>query len=243
PSAAGDPAKGRSLIESEGCIACHTLRDGAPASNRQVAPALEALGTTGGCLSPHPGPDVPVYQIGPEQRRDLVAFLESYRGRPDVGPAPAYELRARVRQLRCVACHQVDGAGPIATLAEASPSLTGVGAKLRTGWLDRVLTGRARVRRWQELRMPDYDPAHSRPLPAAFAKAAGVEPGDGAAAAHGPDAQPGAGFLGTDPKAKGMGCIGCHDWGSHKSLGEDGPQLLSAAERLRYEWYYRWMLN
>ncbi len=243
PSTGGDPAKGRTLIESEGCIACHALRDGAPAANRQSAPALEALPASGGCLAPHPGPNVPLYQLSPEQRRNLVAFLEWYRAHPDVSPAPAYELRARVRQLRCVACHQVDGAGPTATLAEATPSLTGIGGKLRTAWLDRVLTGRARVRRWQELRMPDYDPAHARPLAVVFAKTAGVEPGDGAVAAHGPDAQPGAGFLGTDPKTKGMGCIGCHDWGAHKSLGEDGPQLINAAERLRYEWYCRWMLN
>ena len=77
----------------------------------------------------------------------------------------------------------MDGAGPTAALAEATPSLTGIGAKLRTKWLDRVLTGRARVRRWQELRMPDYDPAQARPLAVAFAKAAGVEPGDGVMAA------------------------------------------------------------
>jgi len=242
PSAGGDPAKGRALIEAEGCIACHALRDGASATNRQSPPALEALATSGGCLAGRPGPNVPLYRLSSEQGRDLEAFLAWYRAHPDVSSAPAYELRARVRQFRCVACHQVDGAGPTATLAEATPTLTGIGAKLRTKWLDRVLIGRARVRRWQDLRMPDYDPAHARPLAAAFAKAAGVEPGDGA---PGPDSQQaqGAGFLGTDPKAKGMGCIGCHDWGSHKSLGEDAPQLISAAERLRYEWYYRWMLN
>jgi mono/diheme cytochrome c family protein len=245
PSTGGDPVRGRALIESEGCIACHTLRDGTPAVNRQSAPALESLSPSGGCLAAHPGPNVPLYQVSPEQRRDLDAFLTWYRAHPDVIPAPTYELRARVRQMRCVNCHQVDGAGPTAALAEATPSLAGIGAKLRTAWLDRVLTGRARVRRWQELRMPDYDPAHARPLTAAFAKAAGVPPGDGAMAAHGSEAQQaqGAGFLGTDPKQKGMGCIGCHDWGTHKSLGEDGPQLISAAERLRYDWYYRWMLN
>ena len=210
--------------------------------NRHSAPPLEGLATSGGCLARSPAPNVPLYRISQEQRRDLEAFLTWYRAHPDVSRAPTYELGARVRQFRCVACHQVDGAGPAATLAESTPSLTGIGAKLRTKWLDRVLTCCARVRRWQELRMPDYDPAHARPLAASFAKAAGAEPGDGV---RGPDSQhaEGAGYIGTDPKAKGMGCIGCHDWGSHKSLGEDGPQLISAAERLRYEWYYRWMLN
>src|SRR5262249_1450662 len=115
PVSGGDLAKGRTLIESQGCIACHALRDGAPFANRQSAPALEGLAPPGGCLAPHPGPSVPVYQLRAEQRRDLVAFLEWYRAHPDVSPATAYELRARLRQLRCVACHQVDGAGPTAT--------------------------------------------------------------------------------------------------------------------------------
>src|SRR5207249_5468104 len=54
PSAGGDPAKGRALIEAEGCIACHALRDGASATNRQSPPALEALATSGGCLAGRP---------------------------------------------------------------------------------------------------------------------------------------------------------------------------------------------
>ena len=67
---------------------------------------------------------------------DLDAFLAWYRAHPDVSSAPTYELRARVRQLRCVACHQVDGAGPTATLAEATPSLTGRcrGPSASRGW-------------------------------------------------------------------------------------------------------------
>ena len=38
-----------------------------------------------------------------------------------------------------------------------------------------------------------------------------------------------------------MGCIGCHDWGENRSLGEHGPQLVSVGARLRYDWYVRWM--
>jgi hypothetical protein len=40
-----------------------------------------------------------------------------------------------------------------------------------------------------------------------------------------------------------MACIGCHDWGKNKALGEEGPQLMNVTERLRYDWYYRWMMN
>ena len=50
-------------------------------------------------------------------------------------------------------------------------------------------------------------------------------------------------MIGADAKKGGLACIGCHDWGPAKSTGEDGPQLISAAHRLRYDWFHRWMLN
>jgi hypothetical protein len=93
--------------------------------------------------------------------------------------------------------------------------------------------------------MPDYDPRHAAALAGAFAKAEGFAPGDGPGgpALSAPQAARGVGMIGTDPRQKGMGCIGCHDWGEYKSLGEEGPQLINAAERLRYRWYDRWMRN
>jgi mono/diheme cytochrome c family protein len=238
----GDAARGRALMESEGCLACHRVNG---AQSRQSVAPLERVSPGQGCLAPKPAAKVPQYHFTPEQRVALDAFLTFYRSRPDVSPAPVYDLRARVRQFRCVVCHELDGAAPAAALAEATPPLTGAGAKLRTGWIDRVLTGRARVRKWQEIRMPDYDPRHAHPLTAAFAKYSGVSPGDGESApsSTGEQQTQGAGFMGTDARKKGMGCIGCHDWGTHKSLGEEAPQLISVTDRLRNDWFHRWMLN
>jgi hypothetical protein len=84
-----------------------------------------------------------------------------------------------------------------------------------------------------------------RPWLASFAKAEGLAPGDGPpppAFAAAKSAE-GIGMLGTNPSKKGMSCIGCHDWGAFKSLGEEGPQLLGVAARLRYDWFERWMRN
>jgi mono/diheme cytochrome c family protein len=241
----GDAARGKGLVESQGCIACHALADGTTLANRQAAPALEQLSAGRGCLAEKPGTHVPQYRLAAADRTALDAFLTWYRAHPDVSPAPVHRLEMKLRQLRCTACHEVDSTGPTATLAEATPPLTGAGAKLRGSWLDQVLTKRARVRRWQTLRMPDYDARHVGGMAAAFARAAGVQPGDGPVSPRPAEdgVARGAGLIGTDPKMKGMACIGCHDWGSHKSLGEEGPQLINTAERLRYDWYHRWMLN
>jgi mono/diheme cytochrome c family protein len=240
----GDPVKGKALVQSSGCIACHELREGAPLLNGQEAKPLAALSAGQGCLAAEPPPQAPRYHLTGEQRAALNAFAGWYARHPDISPAPVYEVQTRLRQFRCTACHQTELGGTAPALSEATPPLTGAGAKLRTRWIERVLTDGARSRHWQKLRMPDYDARHALPLAAALAKADGVAPGDGP---HHEitEAQKtrGGGLLGTDPKQKGMACIGCHDWGKYKSLGEEGPQLIDAGERLRYDWYFRWMLN
>ncbi|MGH9631240.1 MAG: hypothetical protein ACRD7E_23290, partial [Bryobacteraceae bacterium] len=200
----GDAARGRRLVESEGCLACHTLQNGA---NQQSAPRLDMLTPNRGCLTAA-SQKVPRYRLTDDQRAALSAFLTWYKSHPDVSLAPIHDLPIRVRQLRCVACHELDGSGPTAVIAEATPPLTGVGEKLRTSWLEQVLVDRARSRTWQTLRMPDYDARQARALAAAFAQAGGVAPGDGPPAPEATAEQQaqGAGFIGTDPRKKGMAC-------------------------------------
>jgi mono/diheme cytochrome c family protein len=238
PWTAGDPQRGKALVESLGCLACHALRDAGPLQNRQVSPLLEKLSGDGECRGTH-------YRLSPPQREALRAFLTRYRRQPDVSPAPVHQLYGRLEQLRCAACHALDHLRPPVALAEAAPPLTDAGAKLRTGWIEQVMTKRQRSRRWLELRMPEYGPGHSKTLAVAFAKAAGMEPGDGPAAPAATEAHRtrGAGMIGADPRRSGLACIGCHDWGSYKSLGEEAPQLIDITRRLRWDWYYRWMLD
>ncbi len=224
PFEPGDPARGRQLVESRGCLSCHAL---AAHQNRQQAPQLDQLSPERSC--PH-------YRLEGEPRDAVVAFLSSRQRHPDVSPAPIHQLARRVGQLRCLACHGS---------AQGAPDLLEAGAKLRTVWLEQALTGPARARPYQDLRMPHYDPRHARSLAPAFAKAAGVEPGDGAGAPSLAEAhrKRGAGMLGADAAQGGLACVGCHDWGRHQSLGEEGPQLINTTQRLRYDWFSRWMWN
>jgi hypothetical protein len=91
--------------------------------------------------------------------------------------------------------------------------------------------------------MPHYEPAQVAGLLEGFAKAEGLNPTDESAepARSAADADRGWGMLGTSPEKSGMACVSCHDWGDKKAQGEHGPDLLSAGERLRYEWFHRWM--
>ncbi|MDX1984510.1 MAG: c-type cytochrome, partial [Bryobacteraceae bacterium] len=231
----GDAARGRAVVETSGCLACHELTG---ARNQKQAKPMMRIAASADC------PDARYTMTAP-QRQAIAAFLKDYRAHPDRGPAPLFTLGERLREFRCVACHQTDSAGPLATLPEAVPSLAGVGQKLRTSWIDQVLSGKQRIHSQHEIRMPHYSPDQVRGWVPAFAKAEGLAPGDGPEPPNFTSRQneQGLGLVGTNPGKGGMGCIGCHDWGENKSLGEEGPQLMSLSSRLRFDWYQRWMLN
>ena len=93
--------------------------------------------------------------------------------------------------------------------------------------------------------MPAYYPDQVEPLINAFVKASGLNPR--AASTEPVTSQNnllhGLKLLGNEVESEGLGCIGCHDWGNHQAQGERGPQLVGAAQRLRYEWYRRLMLD
>jgi mono/diheme cytochrome c family protein len=244
PWQAGDPVSGKRLIVSKGCLACHVLNDPTPLANGQTAPRLEKLAPERGCLAGDPK-GVPRYRLSADQRLAIQAFLRNYQHQPDRSPAPVYSFRRTLELLRCVACHQIDSQAPTGSPAEAAPPLTDTGGKLRTGWIAEVLTNRKRALSGIELRMPHYNAGAVMPLIEGFAKSSGVEPGNGMAAPPASDAVRTRGVekLGFNVKSGGMACLGCHDWGEFKSQGEQGPQLMSVAERLRYDWFQRWMLD
>jgi cytochrome c2 len=242
PLEAGDAGRGRALVRSAGCLSCHDLEDGARVPDESRAPRLEELRDSGGCLAEEPR-GVPRYRLAAPDREVLAAFLRSYRAHPDRAPAPVFRFRADVRVFGCTSCHQLDRQAPSGAPGEAVPPLTDTGAKLRTAWIAEVLGNRRRVQSYLELRMPHYDARATRSLPEGFARASGVEPGDGPAAppAAREESARGLDLLGMNTRKGGMACVGCHDWGAFKSQGEHAPQLADAVQRLRYDWYVRWM--
>ena len=236
----GDADRGKQRFENAGCVACHQLEG---ATNRLAAPAMADLDSEQGCLSESPAQPAPIFSLEPSEREALRAFVAFYKANPDRTRAPIHDFRARLEQLRCNACHEVEGRPAQAALAEQAPSLNGLGDKMQTSWLRRVLSQPTDTYDWLELRMPHYHPQHVGALAEGFAKAAGLEPGAGEAPPELTAIQrvEGRKALGVLPDQGGMGCIGCHGWDEHESLGEHGPNLARASDRLRYDWFLRWM--
>ena len=238
PVVGGDVARGRRLVQTAGCLACHAL-EGIQAEH--VAPELAALNSSQGCMSETGSTRVPRYRLAAGQRDALRNFIDSYRRTPDRVPAPTFDLQRRLRQLRCQSCHEIDGQAPTGVIAEDAPPLTGIGRKLKAPWIARVISSKEVSLDWQQLRMPNYGSTHAARLASALAMSAGVDPREAPTAPPAGDVQSGHNMLGVSSETSGMGCIGCHGWQQFPSLGENGPNLFEVGRRLRYPWFERWM--
>src|SRR5262249_24337805 len=103
----GDPERGRKLVESSGCLNCHTLQ----AENTFKAPPFKDFtkdAWTRGCLRATPAAKAPQFGLPEDQGLAVVAWAA--RGRPGLDrETPAEYAELKVRELRCMACHKRDG--------------------------------------------------------------------------------------------------------------------------------------
>jgi cbb3-type cytochrome oxidase cytochrome c subunit len=249
---------GAKLVVGKGCVNCHAVEAGGnPVEPAAAFPPLEAVkkaaaGT--GCLSATADPaERPAYSLAEPEREAIAAFLAD--GLTGAGsPSPAHAARAAVRRFNCLNCHTKDGEGGLsAELAERMrlmeraenaddvrpPTLTGIGHKARPSWLKAVLTDGGRARPWVQLRMPQYGPAQVGHLPHGLAALEGVAPDD---SVHAVKRTPEAVAAGRAIIGKGgLGCISCHDIAGVPNTGTRGPDLATVGQRVRYDWYERWL--
>lgn len=253
---AGDwAALGRQLLTSKGCVNCHAANDGGQPLPTAATPGLRSI-KAGGCLAETPAAGkVPAYALSADQRAALTAFLADGLTGPGVA-APSQQARVALKRFNCLNCHSRDGEGGIPdglaavmktyeTAENAEdlypPRLTGVGHKLRAPWFDDVLLKAGRSRPWMGLRMPQYGPDHVAFLSYAVPKLEGAVPTDAVGATAVTPAKVEAGRTLAGKTATGFGCIACHDISGVRGGGTRGPDLATINQRLRLDWYGRWM--
>jgi hypothetical protein len=210
-----------------------------------------------GCLAVFDAPRQPaVPRYGASLDRAAVeAFLAGARSSPGT-PAPGELARLTIERFHCTGCHQRDGRGGLdaellarllitqqAEAAEAvvPPPLTAVTDRLLAPHLRRVLEEDARVRPWMGLKMPHFGREHLAQLPAGLAAL------DAAPLAEEPHSPPPDAALSEAGRTlvgnRGFGCIKCHDLLGVASRGTRGPELSTAPQRVRFDWYQRWMTD
>ena len=159
-----------------------------------------------------------------------------------LSPAPLQEFHQLARQLKCADCHEFYGpAKRELEGAEAPPSLTDSGNKLRASWLEQVLVHNKRVRPWMKL-APEHGGEAARPLVRLFAQQAGAEPGEGPTVTPPSPPQVAEGVKLLGKGEGGLACINCHDFAGHRSAGDlRGPDMTEMHARIRTDWLLRWL--
>ena len=231
--------RGRALVKSARCGACHELP-------KEVLPSKVPIqNLERGCLSKVTAPGVPNYSLSETQRLALRLFLKN--ATDPFLEAQAVELT--LQALNCVACHERKGEGGpdparkayflgdqnLGDTGRYPPPLTGVGRKLRLDWMEKVLWGENRVRAYLQTKMPIYGKA-TADLAGALARVDGQTEKTFSSE----DDAAGRKLLGTQG---GLGCITCHRWGERASLGIQALDLSSLGQRLRVEWLREYLVD
>lgn len=237
--------RGRVLYAELGCASCH---DSGPAR----AVPLAELDPRRGCLAREPEGAAPRYRFAPGEREDLVAALRAKT--PPIRTA-AERLEPELTRLACGACHERGAlAGPsderrgyfqvasgldLGDQGRFPPSLERAGAKLKPAWFHAVLESDGRARPYMKTRMPQFGAANVSALPELFA-AADASLRDEREPEFSPEAvEAGKQLAGT----KGLGCIQCHDFAGHPSIGIPAVDLAKVHERIYPGWFRELLMD
>ncbi len=246
--------QGRTLFATVGCASCHSMTiDGKAIASELKAKPLSELGASSGCLAEKIPGKAPKYGLTSTQRASLALGIKA-----QPAEATSETVHRTLAAMNCYACHQRDRLGGVEQARDAffesrqkemgeegrlPPTLTGVGDKLRPEWLRHVLHNSADDRKqYMVTKMPKFGPNNVEPLVGMFAS---VD--------QKPDSMPKADFLEPDYRVKAAGrhlvggqalsCIKCHDFGPHPSTGVRAINLTTMTQRLRPDWFYRYVLD
>ncbi len=266
----GDPARGRKLFTTAGCLNCHTASG---VSNDAKMPMLSTIAKTDGntgCLASTPDKrnGVPDFGLTDAQRSALEAFTQT--GFDSLKRDVPIEFAERqITVLDCAACHERDGRQDTWTSLsdeidsivsklppeqanseqfspdQSRPPLTWVGEKLRPQWMASFIAGKIdyKPRPWLRGRMPSF-PARADGI----AKGLAMEHGFPPVAPAQPRPDPRLAEIGQKLVSKegGFSCVMCHSVGSQKAIApfdSPAPNFAHVSERLTHEYFERWMLN
>ncbi len=268
PLGAEAVARGKKSYEVLGCARCHALTPAAAADVTIGARPLASLDLSRGCLAEAASSQgrAPRYTLTSDVRTALRSGLASLRAITAAGasPAPLERARDHFALNHCGACHELAGRGGVgewngyfrsrveADLGDEGrlpPRLDGVGWKLQSAWLARVIGEGARARPYLATRMPHFSNEVEDALVGGLAALDGEwrtdDVGviaDGLVTAGGPPAEQRAQDGRKLAGSGGLNCITCHSFGDRPSAGTPGLDFTQFGKRLRREWWTTYAL-
>lgn len=243
----GDALAGKRAFQSLRCDACHDVGGRREGFIRGDLPRLVELRgqVLAGCLQQEHSRG-PAYGLDDFQRNAIVAAIRSL---DSTGVATVEQrLQHRMMQLNCYACHQRDDLGGVGRDRQAHfhtvgnidlgdegrlpPPLSGVGRKIRTAWMTRVLAGnKADIRPHMTIRMPKFHRVQVDELPKWFASV------DSAVVLPSDPKQTNQKLVQAGRELMDVGCVQCHRFDGFALPGVVGVDLAGITGRLNREWF------
>ena len=242
-------ATGKLMFQQLRCANCHTdfQSEETPASAKiEIANSkLEA-----GCLSQAAG-RWPNFHLKPDESESIRAWL-----REPVELSDKQKVEVTLTSLNCIACHAREDLGGVSVdrnphfkttnlnlgdQGRIPPTLTNVGAKLKTEWLRDVMVNQRSIRPYMKTRMPQYGEetiGHLFKLfedndqlskPQIFAKFKDQKE----------TREKGHVIAGN----AGLNCVACHTYQFRVSDTMPAVDLTEMAQRLKKDWFYQYMLD
>lgn len=253
--------RGKEAFVAVGCASCHTLGENHPIERRPMSSIpFESLAgaATDGCIAPTETPrenGQVMYSLSSRDRTALKLFLEEAASWI-TDQSPARVASASLVRMNCLACHTyADAGGPERAVAayfeslddadlgdegRIPPTLSHIGSKLNAAWMREVLENAGVARPYMATRMPQFGTANVEHLPETLRAASGVTSVQDDGPTHPEDfASIGRHLVGIG----GFNCIQCHSIAGRAGVNVPGPDLALAPERLRHEYFERWILE
>lgn len=234
PTDAAVLARGKTLVQSSGCLNCHSLKLDNQFKAKPLA-ALAAATWTGGCLAEAPAGKAPHFAFAKAEREALRALGATDRVSLK-RHVPVEFAERQSRNLNCASCHgQLDGFTRYEQL----------GGKLKPEWMAQFIAGDIpyKPRHWLAHRMPAF-PRYAAEFATGLAMTHGFPPRTPAEPPHDPElAKAGQKLIGVDG---GFSCISCHSVGAVKAaqvFESEGVNFAYVTERVQRAYFERWMRN
>lgn len=264
----GNVARGKQLVVSHNCAACHNDLEPNPNKLADFNTILSTNWQQKGCASEKPSAKSPRFNLTTQQRKLLEQFrAEKGKNAPQaLAHTSSHDYTDRqFKSLNCIACHSRDEEPSLLASIHAQsqhlmkgvpvddrnkvdqsrPQLTYIGEMLHTDYIQRTLDGKVskRARPWLSMRMPAF---HSRAklMATGLSKQHGMAPSTPKAGDIDPTkTKVGKKLVGSNG---GFACNICHADGDTKATAAfevEGINFDQVAQRLRPGFYHRWMEN
>jgi putative heme-binding domain-containing protein len=239
--------RGKVIFKELNCANCHAgIVDAAASSSKKLADA----NVDRGCLSSDQG-NWPNFGFSRSETADIKAAIGSGLKPLDQQQTIDFTLAS----FNCTVCHSRNSLGGVnqqrrqhfqttnLNLGEQGripPTLTGVGAKLKSKWMRDVLVNGRTVRPYMKTRMPQYGEANVGHLVELFGKADNLPETKFASLNDVKDPHKiGLNIVGN----RGLNCAACHTYRYKKADTMPAVDLTEMAERLKKDWFYQYMLD